>query len=252
MRILVVDDDAISRKMLEKLLMPYGEIDTAVNGRDAIATFHLAITQGRPFDLVCLDIVMPEMDGHEALMKMRDMDNEQWVRPKIIMTTAFTDSDNVKKAFLKHCDAYIAKPISQEVLIGKLRSLGLVKMKTLIIEDGFITRFLLQRFSELYGEVHTAVNARDALTLFHQAIIQEKPYDLVYIGAKVSGMTGHEILTAIRHLEDDQIHSKAIMIVLPTELEDVKQADLGYCDAYITKPVTREGLINELRSIKML
>ena len=252
MRILIVDDDAISRRTLEHILRSYGEIETAVNGRDAVAAFHLAMAQGRPFDLVCLDIMMPEMDGHETLMAMRDMYNKQWVRPKIIMTTALTDPDNVKRAFLKYCDAYIAKPVTREVLISKLRSLGLVNVKTLIIEDDWATRFLLQRFSETYGEVRIAVNARDALVLFNQAIAQEKPFDLIYVGERVSGMDGYEMMMILHNLEDKWTRSKAIMVVPLADLENVKQAIQGCFDSYITKPITRRALMDELHSMKIL
>ena len=125
MKALVVEDDSASRLLMQRLLDPYGEVQTAVNGRDGIAIFHLAMAQEEPFDLVCLDIMMPEMDGHEVLAGIREMEDEK-NRAKVIMTTSLADLENVEKAIQERCDAYIAKPIRKEALISKLRSFGLI------------------------------------------------------------------------------------------------------------------------------
>ncbi len=124
MKILVVEDDSTSRVLMQKLLEPYGEVDTAVNGRDAIATFHLAMTQEKPYHLVSLDVMMPGADGHEVLENIRNMEDKQ-NPPKVIMTTALADPENVKKAIQENCDAYVVKPITKAALIDKMRSLGI-------------------------------------------------------------------------------------------------------------------------------
>ncbi len=125
MKILIVEDDSASRLLMQRLLKPYGEVHTAINGRDAVATFHLAMAQGEPYHLVCLDIMMPEVDGHRVLKEIRNMEDGQ--NPvKVIMTTALADLENVRKARHERCDAYIAKPITKAVLLGKMRSLGLL------------------------------------------------------------------------------------------------------------------------------
>ena len=125
MKILVVEDDPTSRLLLQRLLEPYGEVNAAVNGRDGLAAFHLAMTQKKPYDLICLDVMMPGMDGHQVLEEIRDMEGEQH-RSKIIMTTALADVDNLAKAFQHQCDDYIVKPITRDVLTRKLRTLGLL------------------------------------------------------------------------------------------------------------------------------
>ncbi len=124
MKILVVEDDSASRLMLQRFLEAYGEVHTAINGRDAVASFHLAMTQQKPFDLVYLDILMPEMDGHEALRAIRDIDTENYT--KVVMTTTLADADNVKRAIKGRCDAYIVKPVTRDALARNLRSLGFI------------------------------------------------------------------------------------------------------------------------------
>ena len=130
MKILVVEDDSAGRLLMQRLLEPYGEVHVAVNGRDAVATFHLAMTQGEPYHLVCLDIMMPEADGHEVLKEIRNMEEscnvaDRQSSAKVIMTTALADPANVIKASQERCDAYIAKPITKMALLDKMRSLGL-------------------------------------------------------------------------------------------------------------------------------
>ncbi len=130
MKTLIVEDDFVSRLLLQKLLAPYGKSHIAANGSEAIKAFHLAIEEEFPYDLVCLDIMMPVMDGHEVLRKIRNIEDEQGIqeqdRVKIIMTTALADLENIRRAARGKCDAYLHKPISKQMLIDKLRSIGLL------------------------------------------------------------------------------------------------------------------------------
>lgn len=124
MKILIAEDDPVGLVILKQFLSPYGEIETAVNGRQAVAAYHAAIAQNEPFDLVCLDIKMPEMDGHEVLAEIRELEDME-NRTKVIMITSHSDRENVKKA-AQQCDDYIVKPVNRETLIGKIGSLGLL------------------------------------------------------------------------------------------------------------------------------
>ena len=130
MRMLIAEDDYTSRVMLQRLLLPYGECTVAVNGQEAVEAFRIGIEEGRPFDLVCLDIMMPEMDGHEALDRIRELEREKGIEAadqvKVIMTTALADIHNVRKAIRKKCRAYLIKPYDKQKLLDTLRSLELL------------------------------------------------------------------------------------------------------------------------------
>jgi len=129
---LIVEDDFISRRILRELLNPHFEIEIAVDGEEAITAFKLAHQAKSPFDLICMDIMMPKMDGREALRLIRQLEKEQEVPPnletKIVMTTALDDPKTVFDSFYQDgATAYLVKPISKQKLIRELRALGLIQ-----------------------------------------------------------------------------------------------------------------------------
>lgn len=131
MKSLVVEDDFVSRLVLQKMLNPYGICDAAVNGKEAVEAFLLAIEDDEPYDLICLDVMMPEMDGKEALKIIREKEVEFNVSPKdetkIIMTTALDTPKDVMDAFNEGgCTSYLVKPISKIKIIQTIKELRLV------------------------------------------------------------------------------------------------------------------------------
>lgn len=119
MKILIAEDDFASRKFMSKYLQKYGECDITVDGEEAVEAFLMALEDEEPYDLLCLDVMMPQMDGYQVLEKVRKLDK----KVKIIMTTALNEEKNVRKAFDMECTAYTGKPIDTEkfdMLIQKL------------------------------------------------------------------------------------------------------------------------------------
>lgn len=130
MRMLIVDDDFTSRLMLQQMLKHYGMAHIAANGREAVDAVRTAIETDKPYNLICLDIMMPDMDGQTALKQIREMEEEAGVgrgdRAKIVMTTTLDDQENVLKAIAGHCDGYVVKPYSKAALLDRLRELELI------------------------------------------------------------------------------------------------------------------------------
>lgn len=132
MKTLIVEDDFLSRSLLSTLLSEYGACHVAVNGREALDAIERAFDENDPYDLICLDIKMPVMDGQEALLELRKMEARRGLKgldtTKVIMITAIDDSKNIMKAFrLGQCEAYLTKPLDRTKLIGHIRDLGLIR-----------------------------------------------------------------------------------------------------------------------------
>jgi two-component system chemotaxis response regulator CheY len=130
MHTLIVEDDFTSRLLLQTFLSKYGECHVAVNGKEAIAAFRNAQKDGQPYDLICMDIMMPEMDGQTAVKEIRALEQAGGTLStngtKIIMTTALDDVKNVVQSFQSLCDAYLFKPIDTAKLLGHIRDFHLM------------------------------------------------------------------------------------------------------------------------------
>lgn len=131
MRILIAEDDLNSRIFLSRFLSRYGACDLVVDGMEALEAFLISIKENQPYDLICLDIMMPKVDGVKVLKAIRDMEKQKGILPekrtKVIMTTALAGSEFVDKAFEVGCEAYAAKPIDTDKLVEVLKKLELVE-----------------------------------------------------------------------------------------------------------------------------
>ena len=130
MKILLAEDDFVTRKFMAGFLSKYGECDVTVDGMEAVDAFMMALEDDDPYDLVCLDIMMPVMDGYQALMGIRNLEKERNIpkekEAKVIMTTALNDEKNVKMAFDLGCTVYSGKPIDQDRFEQALKKFGLI------------------------------------------------------------------------------------------------------------------------------
>ena len=130
MKILIAEDDFASRSFMLRMLEQYGKCDITVDGVEAVEAVLIAIEDGEPYDLICLDIMMPEMDGYEALKQIRKLEEDAKIpeknRSKVIMSTALTDGRNVQKAFQLGCIAYAGKPIDPQKFQNELKKLSLI------------------------------------------------------------------------------------------------------------------------------
>ena len=133
MKILLVEDDIVSRSVMLKLLAAYGEIEIAQNGDKAMDMFLQAHDNNAPYDLVALDIMMPGKDGQQVLKEIRAFELKKGVMGsdgvKIVMTTALDDKKNILEAFRSQCEAYLTKPIHVKKLHDELKKLGFLPKK---------------------------------------------------------------------------------------------------------------------------
>lgn len=127
MKILVVDDDSICRMVMRAALASVGEVDCCADGDEAVSAFRQSLDLDSPYDLVCMDIMMPKMNGLEALALIRQEERRRGrVQPSasiVIMTTAVGDAETIGTAF-SLCDAYLVKPLHPHELLNLVECLG--------------------------------------------------------------------------------------------------------------------------------
>lgn len=127
-RILIAEDDFICRKVLLRHLQAIGMCDTAVNGEEAVAAVEAALEE-EPYDLICLDIRMPGLNGLDALERIRSLEQRAGIMPgrgaNILMTTQVDDREAIMKAFRDQCEGYLLKPIEKDKLLAAVADLGI-------------------------------------------------------------------------------------------------------------------------------
>lgn len=123
-RILVAEDEIVSRNKLQAILRSYGECDSVANGKEALESVTTAWQSPSPYDLLFLDVEMPLMDGLSVLREIRNLETGRGVptekRIKIIMTTSHADGDTVSQCIRDGCSDYIVKPVSIGIVAKKI------------------------------------------------------------------------------------------------------------------------------------
>ena len=131
LRALIVDDDPVSKRFLAEILAPYAACDIADNGRQGLEAFSRALAEQRAYDFIFLDVMMPGMDGHQALEGMRHLERRQGVgaahAAKVIMISASDDSRNVYRAFFQgQALSFLSKPFSSDSVLDELRKFNII------------------------------------------------------------------------------------------------------------------------------
>ncbi len=131
MKCLIVEDDFASRSILHRFLEDHFDCDTAVNGEEGLQAFKKALESNQPYDLICMDIMMPNMDGQEALRHIREFEQLTGVAPgdevKTIMTSSLNDPRTIMNSLYEGgAAAYLVKPVTKQRLELELRNLKLI------------------------------------------------------------------------------------------------------------------------------
>ena len=127
-RILVVEDDETSRLLLCTVLSNFGTCEIVSDGQLALQAYHAALDEGRPFDLICLDIKLPGMDGGRVLKYLRR--HEAVTKPttavKVVVISGVRASEQVLDMYRLGCQGYLMKPIKVENLLTRLSELEVI------------------------------------------------------------------------------------------------------------------------------
>jgi two-component system, chemotaxis family, chemotaxis protein CheY len=131
MRILIVDDDYISRTQIKALMLGYGDCDIAPNGELALSLFAAAHAENSPYKLITIDVDMPGMTGHDVVAALRQKEDELGatatdIEAKIIMVSAMDDGHNIMSSFRKGAEGYLVKPITPDRLKQTLEEINVM------------------------------------------------------------------------------------------------------------------------------
>ena len=128
MRALIVEDEMTSRVILQKILSGFGEVQVCIDGNEAIEAFCTAHDNQTPYDLICMDFMMPEIDGYDALKRIRTIEADKGITPegraKVIMTTGLNNIETEYEDIAAMADAILLKPIRKDSFIETLGKLG--------------------------------------------------------------------------------------------------------------------------------
>ncbi|MBF0515639.1 MAG: response regulator [Nitrospirae bacterium] len=129
-KILIADDEPTNRIILHRMLSCYGDCDVVVDGTEVIDAFVMALEENTPYDLICLDIMMPIMTGCEALKKIREIEHSMAINPvdrvSVIMITAVDKTNELIELTEDSCASYMMKPINKSTLIQRITDIGLL------------------------------------------------------------------------------------------------------------------------------
>ncbi len=132
MKTLIVDDELVSRKKMQKIMEAFGDCQTAETGKAAVDVFKEALEKDAPFDLITLDIMMPDMDGLRALLQIRDVEKNSRIKTglergetKIMMVTSHAKKELVLGCAKAGSNSYVVKPFDKEIIKGKLEAMGM-------------------------------------------------------------------------------------------------------------------------------
>jgi two-component system chemotaxis response regulator CheY len=131
MKILIVEDESVSREKIHHIMKNFGKCTVAEGGSAGLRLFKEALQEGEPFDLVTLDISMPDIDGKNVLRQIRKAENsinsENYKKTKVIMLTGHADKENIQGSLKAGCDDYLLKPFDKQLVEEKLKNLDLIK-----------------------------------------------------------------------------------------------------------------------------
>jgi len=263
-RVLIVDDNATNRRIVEEIVISWGMTPSLVDGGEpALSAIRMAQEAGEPFDLVLLDFQMPDMDGFEVAERIQK-------QPEIGATTIMMLSSVGQRGDAQRCrelgiSAYLVKPVRQTVLLdavlavlGKKKrgpteapdlvtrhSLGerVRPLRVLVAEDNAVNQRLLTRILEKQGHAVTvAINGREALSA-----LGEGTFDVVLMDVQMPEMDGLEATARIRAREKESGRHVPIVALTAHALKGDRDACMAAgMDDYLSKPVRATELLDAL------
>ena len=258
LKVLVVDDNASAREVLQEMLQSFSfQVTLAASGREALAE----LETGHSYDLVLMDWQMPEMDGIETSRRIKSSDSLTSV-PTIIMVTAYGREEVMQQADQVGLEGFLVKPVnpsllfdavarafsadkqitSNTLLMQQQRIKQRLQGKVLLVEDHPINQQVAQELLEGFGLVlGLAENGREAVEA-----VQKTDFDLVLMDIQMPEMDGFEATRLIR--EDDRFADMPIIAMTAHAMAGDRERCLEKgMDDHLSKPVDPNALFKMLQ-----
>jgi two-component system sensor histidine kinase/response regulator len=263
LKVLVVDDNATNRQLCENTLVRWGMVPVLVgSGVSAIAAVREARDGGHPFDLVLLDVQMPELDGFATAERMRQEGGA--IAPTIMMLTSSDVMGDSARSRAIGVAAYLVKPVRQVALraaivkaigVGTATPAGVVQRPVtakrparhiLLAEDNRVNQRVARGLLEKAG--HTVVvanNGREAI----DAMVATR-FDLVLMDMQMPEMDGDEAMAVIRDRERAAGgHTPIIAVTAHAMKGDREMCLQAGADSYVAKPLSAVALLDEIDAL---
>ena len=264
--ILIVDDNATNRTILNKTVASFGCFPEEVeSGKEGLALLNLRMAEGRPFDAILLDHQMPEMDGEDVVRAIRSQPENDNTR--ILILTSVGERGDARRFKEMGCAAYLTKPVRQSQLLDALaetlvdsdvedspeqkdrkaviitrHSLGedsVGKARLLVAEDNLVNQKVAMRILEKAGHrVDVANNGIEAV-----AALKNTSYDMIFMDIQMPEMDGYEATAQIRKMAPEYRELPVIAMTANAMKGDREKCIAAGMDDYISKPVKPKGLM---------
>jgi len=265
LQVLIVDDNSINCHVFEEMLINWGMKPTTANdGHSAIIQMKKAVKSGKPFPLILLDIVMPDMDAFAVAEKIRQ--DPELAKTKIIVLSSADHKDYEDLYKKLNISTHLLKPVKKSTLLDAIlnvlstvpldsRKIAPVSIYSslksnhnfniLLAEDNVVNQRLAVRVLQKFGHTVTvANNGNEVLSL-----IENGKYDLILMDVQMPEMDGFEATAVIR--EKEKITGTHIPIIAMTAY--AMKGDRERCleagmDSYVSKPVQAKILFEVIEN----
>jgi PAS domain S-box-containing protein len=268
LRVLVVDDNATNRQILQEMLINWQMRPTpAENGRQALALLESSTAAGQSFPLILLDANMPEMDGFTFAEKIKQ--DPRFSSILIMMISSAGIRGDAALCRKLGISAYLTKPIKQSLLLDailltlgttaeKQEGLPLITrhflrkggrpLKILLAEDNIINQKMTERVLQKYG--HSVKIAQDGVEVL--SLLPTDTFDLILMDVQMPNLDGCHTSMAIRQEEKKTGAHIPIVAMTAHAMKDDKERCLASgMDDYISKPIKPEFLMEVINRVMM-
>ena len=265
MRMLAVDDNTTNRTILTKMLESFGcHAEAVESGVEALDVLKRAIHQGKPFDLVLVDMQMPEMDGEQTLRAIKE-DSELGDIVVIILTSIGTRGDAVRLEALG-CAGYLMKPIKQSQLYDAIITvMGLQKTSAKVKPTPIVTRHTIaeqkRRTVRILLVEDNPMNQKLAIALIKRAgysvhpvengvkaieALKKTTYNLILMDVQMPEMNGFEATKEIRHMEGEKKYIPIVAMTAHAMKGDKERCLKAGMNDYVAKPIEPQELFDAI------